>query len=70
MDAVKFVFLAWRAYWRARETGRVTYSAVTWRGVPKCCIFVAVGRDAWRVSQRAIKEFECDTPYQAEAKKS
>jgi hypothetical protein len=57
-EALRFVFLAWRAYWRAKETGRVTYSAITRRGVPYCCIFIGVGREAWRVSQRAIEEFE------------
>lgn len=57
-EALRFMFLAWRAYWRAKDTNRVTYSAITRHGVPQCCIFIGVGRNAWKVSQRAIEEFE------------
>lgn len=58
IESLRFMFIAWRAYRRAKDTDRVAYSAITWRGVPNCCIFVGVGRNAWKVSQRAIAEFE------------
>lgn len=58
IEAVQFLWLAWGAYRQARRQPNVTiYSAITRHGVPHVCIFVGVGREAWRVSQRAIEEF-------------
>lgn len=57
MKAIRFVLLAWRAYQQAERTSRPQYSAIVIAGVPQVCIFVAVGREAWRISQRAFEEW-------------
>jgi hypothetical protein len=58
MDLFRFLLLAVRAYKLAGELEHGTqYAAITLRGVPKVAIFVGVGRNAWRISQRATEEF-------------
>lgn len=58
IKAMRFMSLAWKAYWQAQKTGRTTYSALTWHGVPQACLIVGVGREAWKVTMRAINDFE------------
>lgn len=57
MRLLWFLFIAIRAYRRAGEAGSA-YAALTINGMPQVACFVATGREAWRVSQRAIEEFE------------
>jgi hypothetical protein len=52
---LKFLFSAMRAYRLAKRSG-TAYVGVTRNGVPHICIFVGVGREAWRITQRAIEE--------------
>jgi hypothetical protein len=61
---IRFLLFArccWRAYRRAGESGS-TYSAVTSHGVPTMAVFVATGREAWRVSVRAAEEYRMLEP--------
>lgn len=58
IESIRFVVLAWRAYQQARRMGRPQYSALTTHGIPQVCIFVGVGREAWRISQWAIQEWK------------
>ena len=57
IEAIKFVLMAWRAYRIAEKTGMPRYSGLLRHGVPRVCIFVATGREAWRISQRALEEW-------------
>ena len=53
------VFLCtWRAYKLAKASTGSAYSAITSHGVPQVACFVSVGREAWRVSVRAVEEFK------------
>lgn len=56
IDLIIFFYTAYRAYRLARHSGHA-YAASTSHGVPQIACFVATGRDAWRVSQRAVEEF-------------
>jgi hypothetical protein len=56
---LRFFWLCRSAWVLARRRGGVAYVAQTRHGVPECAIFVGVGRDAWRVSVRAVEEFRC-----------
>lgn len=49
--------LAWIA-WRRLKPGSIGYYQASVHGVPKVAIFVGFGREAWRISQRAVEEFE------------
>jgi hypothetical protein len=53
-----FLWKAKQAYNRAQLTGKPQYFGITLHGIPQACIFLAVGREAWRISQRAIEEFK------------
>jgi hypothetical protein len=55
---IRFLWLAHHAYLQAQKHGGTWYCAVTSHGVPTICIFVGIGRDAWRISQHAIEEFK------------
>lgn len=57
-EAIKFLWMAWRAYKRAKKDGGVQYAAVCWRGVPQVTILCAMGREAWRLSQTAIEVYD------------
>lgn len=57
MNFLFFMWAAIRAY-RLAKRGGSSYVAVTNCGVPQIAVFCAIGRDAWRVSQRAIEEFK------------
>lgn len=46
-----------KAYRGAKKSGS-HYVAATSHGVPQIACFFALRRDAWRVSQRAVQEFE------------
>ena len=50
------MFAAHRAYKMACKNGSA-YVGLTSRGVPYVACFIALDREAWRVSQRAIEEF-------------
>jgi len=55
-----FLFVALRAFHRARRPGGsgVAYCGLLSHGVPRLAVFVGVGREAWRVSQRAVEQFK------------
>jgi hypothetical protein len=54
----KFLWLCVRAYRLAESRGTgVAYVAQTHAGVPECTVFVGFGREAWRLSVRAVEEF-------------
>ena len=55
-ETLKFLWLAYRGYKTAKKHGS-SYSAIANHGVPHICIFVGIGREAWRISQRALEEF-------------
>lgn len=57
-EAIRFLWLAWGAYRNCCKTGHPTYVAMTSHGVPTVCLYVATGREAWRVSSWAIEKFE------------
>lgn len=57
MDWILTLWAAHKAYLMAQKTG-TGYVAITQRGVPYIACFLGIGREAWRVSQRAIEEFE------------
>jgi hypothetical protein len=57
IEAIRFLWLAWGAYRDAKKRGGVTYSAILCRDVPQVAIFVGLGREAWRISQKAIEEY-------------
>jgi hypothetical protein len=50
-----FLSSAIRAYRMARKTGCASYHA--WvshaHDIPQCCVFVGLGREAWRITQVA-----------------
>lgn len=54
-ELCRFLWLALVAYRAAKPSG-THYAAMTRHGVPQICIFVGVGREAWRISQRAVEE--------------
>jgi hypothetical protein len=56
MQALRFALAAWRAYRLALKHGSA-YVGIANHGIPEVTCFVAVGREAWRVSKRAIEEF-------------
>jgi hypothetical protein len=54
-ETLRFLWLAYKGYVAAKEHGS-SYSAVTVHGIPQVCLFIGIGREAWRISQRAIQE--------------
>lgn len=56
-DFVCFLAIALRAYRGARSGNGSHYAAQTRGGVPRIAVFVGVGREAWRISQRVAEEF-------------
>lgn len=56
IDFLRFMYKVAIAYWDAGKKGSC-YASVTMRTryAPKVVIFVARGREAWRVSQLAIE---------------
>lgn len=55
---IRFVRLAWQTYKSAEAQEHGThYAALTYRCVPQVAMFIGVGRNAWRISQRAAEEF-------------
>lgn len=58
IDGLRFLYIAWRAYRGALNGCGSHYCAMTNRGVPEIAVFVGVGREAWRVSVRAVEEFK------------
>lgn len=55
MNLCRFLWIALRAYRVAKINGS-HYVALTAHGVPQVAVFVGVGREAWRISQRAVEE--------------
>lgn len=51
---IHFFWLAWIAWRRAGRNG-THYAALATLGVPHTAIFVATGREAWRVCDMAIQ---------------
>ena len=58
IELLRFLRVALAAYWACKAGGGTYYGAVVRHGVPEVAIFVGVGREAWRISQRAIEEAE------------
>lgn len=57
LNTLRFLKVALFLYRRAKEKG-LGYCALTnSSGVPEVVVFVGIGREAWRVTQRAIEEF-------------
>lgn len=52
-----FIRLALRAR-KIAKSGHPAYVGVTRNGITEMAIFVAFGREAWRISQRAVEEFK------------
>ncbi len=57
IELVSAMWAAYRAYRIAQKSGS-SYVAITSHGVPQIACFMAIGRDAWRVSQRAVEEYQ------------
>lgn len=57
-NMIRFIWLAWQAYKGARRCKNLYYVSLIRNGVPTMSIFVGLGREAWRISKRAIEEFE------------
>lgn len=58
VEFLRVLQVSLRAYRLASRPGVGSgYAAITVRGVPQVCCFMAVGREAWRVSQRVVEEF-------------
>jgi hypothetical protein len=57
IDFVKFIRMCCRAYRLATENG-AWYVARLRHGVPNCAVFVGRGREAWRISHKAIEDKE------------
>jgi hypothetical protein len=45
------------AYRMAKNHGSA-YLGITRYGIPQMCIFVGRGREAWRISRKAVEEYE------------
>lgn len=60
IDFVLFVRVVWRAWRKVQNNPKAqcSYVCVTRHGVPCLAVFVGVGREAWRVAQRAVEEFQ------------
>ncbi len=56
-DLYLFLFAALKAFHRARAGHGLAYAGVSRAGVMGVAVFVGLGREAWRVSQRAVEEF-------------
>lgn len=55
---IVFVWLALRAYRKACKSGNPQYVALAKHGIQEMAMYVAVGREAWRISEIAVREFE------------
>lgn len=53
-----FMRMIWKAIKQAELDGKTHYVGMSRRNVVGICGFVGVGREAWRISQRAIEEFQ------------
>ncbi len=58
IDLLKFLRMALMAYSEAKNHSGIHYIGSLRNGVCNCCIFVAVGREAWRVSEFAQDVYE------------
>ena len=57
IETLQFLWLAYWSYRAAKKTNGLCYRAwVNSSGVPVVAVFIGVGREAWRISQRAIEE--------------
>jgi hypothetical protein len=54
IEAAAFLRIAWKAWNNAKSNG-TAYAAVEKHGVPCLTMLVAVDREAWRVSNMAIR---------------
>lgn len=57
MKLIYTLLAAYRAYRIATRNGAPSYVALSRHGVPFVACFVALDREAWRVSVRAVEEF-------------
>lgn len=57
VEAIHFLWVAWRVYRGAKAGSGSYYGAYTRNGVPTITVFVGLGREAWRISVRAGEEF-------------
>lgn len=58
IEFVRFIRLCCFAYFKAKEHGTHYAALASRHGVPTLCCFVGIGRDAWRVTQKAIEDLE------------
>jgi hypothetical protein len=56
-ETIQVLYSAYRAHKLAKLGIGSGYSALTVNGVPQVACYVAVGREAWRVTQIAIEGF-------------
>lgn len=56
VDLVQYMWVCFLARKRALKGEGIFYCGIENHGVVQCAVFVAFGRSAWRVTQRAIEE--------------
>jgi|HubBroStandDraft_6_1064221.scaffolds.fasta_scaffold520579_1 hypothetical protein len=62
IETLHFLWLAFSTYRAAKKGGGLCYRAwANSHGVPVVAVFIGVGREAWRVSQRAIEDHQVRT---------
>lgn len=55
IQRLHFLILAWRAFTIAEKNKKPVYIAATDAGVPFIALFVALEREAWRISVTALE---------------
>lgn len=55
-DTLEFGWMMMRAYWGMRGSG-TRYFMRQRNGVPDWAVFIGRGREAWRISLRAVEEY-------------
>lgn len=55
-DIISFFYMAWKAYRLANSNGTSYVGRMHPSGACNLAIFVGTGREAWRISVRAIEE--------------
>lgn len=53
---LRFMYVAFKAYNGVRKTNKAYYTALLYNGVPCVAMYVALDREAWRISRIAIEE--------------
>lgn len=58
IERLHFLFLAWKAFSLASKSRKAVYIAATDHGVPFIALFVALEREAWRISVTALENLQ------------